>query len=161
VAQPTRQAAPPGPVWPSVVASPPSSYVRLHFDRKRMPYFFHNFLRQQQRWNPSSTSRRSDLLLPPKGNRCHCYHRLLLSVGGASLSHLQHHLHHRQHQDHLHLEIRHHPLIVCGRSNTGYCLSVLCMFVLDNLSLFFGEVILSDCIIPYMKLIMIMFDTCE
>jgi hypothetical protein len=28
------------------------------------------------------------------------------------------------------------PLIVCGRSNPKYCLSVVCMFVLGNLSYF-------------------------
>jgi hypothetical protein len=53
------------------------------------------------------------------------------------------------------------PLIVCGRSNPEYCLSALCMFVLGNLSLFCGEVILSDCVVSHMPLIMIMFDTCE
>jgi hypothetical protein len=35
------------------------------------------------------------------------------------------------------------------------------MFVLGNLSLFYGEVILSDCVVSHMPLIMIMFDTCE
>jgi hypothetical protein len=47
------------------------------------------------------------------------------------------------------------PLIVCGRSNPGYCVSVVCI------SLFCGEVILADFVVPHMPLIMIMFDTCE
>jgi hypothetical protein len=53
------------------------------------------------------------------------------------------------------------PHIVCARSNPGYNLSVVCMFVLDNLSLFCGEVILSDCVVFHTPLIMIMFGTCE
>jgi hypothetical protein len=52
-------------------------------------------------------------------------------------------------------------LIFCGRLNHGYCLSVLCMFVIGILSLFCGEVILSDCFVSHMLLIKIMFDTCE
>jgi hypothetical protein len=51
------------------------------------------------------------------------------------------------------------PLIVCGISNLGYCLSVVCMFVLGNFSLFCGEYILSNCGVPHMSLIMIMFNT--
>jgi hypothetical protein len=53
------------------------------------------------------------------------------------------------------------PLIVCGRSNPGYYLVVVCMFVPDDLSLFCGEVVLSDCVVFHTPLIMIMFDTCE
>jgi hypothetical protein len=52
-------------------------------------------------------------------------------------------------------------LIVYGRSNPGYCLRVVCMFVLGILSLFCGEVILSDCVVFYTPLIMIMFGTSD
>jgi hypothetical protein len=53
------------------------------------------------------------------------------------------------------------PLIVRGRWKPGYCLSVVCMFVLGILSLFYGEIILSDCVAIYTPLIMIMVGTCE
>jgi hypothetical protein len=53
------------------------------------------------------------------------------------------------------------PLIVCGRSNHEHYSSVVCMFVLGNLSLFCGEVTLSDCIVFHIPLIMMMFGTCE
>jgi hypothetical protein len=86
VARPTKQAAPPGPVWPLVVASSLSSYGRLHFDKKGMPYFSHNFLRPRRRRNPSSTSERANLLQPLEGNRYHRCHRLLLGVGGISIT---------------------------------------------------------------------------
>jgi hypothetical protein len=92
-------------------------YVRLRFDRKEMPYFSHNFFRQRR--NPSSTSERADLLLPPEGNCHRHYHRLLLGLGEI--------LHH------LPITIFIIPnististsifgvisLIVCGRSNPG------------------------------------------
>jgi hypothetical protein len=45
--------------------------------------------------------------------------------------------------------------------NPGYCLSAVCMLVLGILSLFCGEVILSDCVVIHTLQIMIMFDTCE
>jgi hypothetical protein len=142
---------PPRLVWPSSIIS--SSYICgcLHLRRKVMPYFFHIFLRQRR--NPSSTAGRADLLLPVEGNCCHHCHRILLGIGE--------HLHHPQHEHHLHLEILRHPLIVSGRSNPGYCLRVVCMFVLANLSFFYGEVILIDCVVPHTPLIMIMFDTFE
>jgi hypothetical protein len=47
------------------------------------------------------------------------------------------------------------PLIVCGRSNPGYYLIAVCTFVLGTLSLFCGEVILSDCVVFHTPLIMI------
>jgi hypothetical protein len=53
------------------------------FRKKGMPYFFHNFLMQRQRLNPSSTSERADLLLPPEGNCRHRHDRLLLGAGGS------------------------------------------------------------------------------
>jgi hypothetical protein len=37
----------------------------------------------------------------------------------------------------------------------------VCRFVPANLSLFCGEVTLSNYVVPHMSLIMIMFDTCE
>ena len=41
------------------------------------------------------------------------------------------------------------------------CLVLLFMFVIEYLSLFGGEVIISDCVVPLMPLIMIMFARCE
>jgi hypothetical protein len=75
------QAAPPGPICPSNVVSSPSFYGCLHLGKKWTPYLSHIFLRQQRRRNPSSTSRRADLLLPPEGNHCYRCHQLLLGVG--------------------------------------------------------------------------------
>jgi hypothetical protein len=153
VAWPTR------PVCPLTVTSPSSSYVRLHFDRKGTPYFFHNFLRWRRMWNPSSTSERADLLMSSEGNHHHCHHRLLLGE----------HLHHMYNTIFIIPNIStistsrfdDISLIVCGRSNPGYCISDVCMFVLGNLSLFCGEVILLDCVVPHIPPIMIMFNTCE
>jgi hypothetical protein len=108
VTRPTMQVAPPVLGWPLSIVSSSSFYGCLRFDRKGTPYFSHNFMRRRWRRNPSFTSGRADLLLLPEGNRRHIYHRLLLGIGGASLSHLHHHLHHTQHQHHLHLEIRRH-----------------------------------------------------
>jgi hypothetical protein len=53
------------------------------------------------------------------------------------------------------------PLIVCGRSKPRYYLSVVCIFVLGILSLFCGEVILSDYVVTHTLLIMTIFDTSE
>jgi hypothetical protein len=65
--------------------------------------------------------------------------------------HLHHHLHDPQHQHHLHFKIQHHPpLKVCGRSNPGYCVCAVCIFVLGILSIFYGEVIFFRlCCNPY------------
>ena len=41
------------------------------------------------------------------------------------------------------------------------CLVLLFIFVIEYLSLFGGEVIISDCVVPLMPLIMIMFARCE
>jgi hypothetical protein len=92
------------------------------------------FLSRQRRWNPHSTSERADLLLRPVGNHCHCLHRLLLGVGRSIFITIF-------------IILNVIPLIVCGRSNPGYSLRAVCMFVLGILSLFCGKVILSDCVV--------------
>ena len=42
-----------------------------------------------------------------------------------------------------------------------HCLVLLFMFVIGYLSLFGGEVFISDCVVPFMPLILIMFARCE
>ena len=58
-------------------------------------------------------------------------------------------------------EIHFIPLIVCDRLNPGYCFSAICMFVIGILSLFGGEIELSDCVVIHMPLIHIIFHRCE
>jgi hypothetical protein len=74
-------------------------YGCLHFDERGTPYFFHNFLRQRQRRNPSFTSRRADLLPRPSSPPTPPWRRGSISITSSS----------SQHQHHLHLKIRHHP----------------------------------------------------
>jgi hypothetical protein len=124
---------------------------------KTYAIFFLEFSEAWHRRNPSSTSR----------GVWSC--RIDAAFGGKSLPSSppyspwpgEDHLHHPQHYHHPHLKTDVIPLIVCGRSNHGYCLSVVCIFVLGILSLFCGEVILSDCVVIHTPLIINMFDTCE
>jgi hypothetical protein len=155
VTQPTYQTAPSGLVWPSSVASALYFYVRLHLGRKPTPYFSSNFLRQRR--NPSSTFGRADpviQLLLPVGNRCHHHHRLLLGMGRSIsitipiISTIS-----TSRFDVI-------PLLICGRLNHEYCLSVVCMFVLGILSLFCSEIIHSNCVVIHTPLIIIIFGTC-
>jgi hypothetical protein len=134
VAWPTDHATPLGLIWPLSIVLSSYLYECLWFDEKGTPYFSHIFLRRRRRRKPSSTSRRADLLLPV-GNHRHHRHRLLLGVGGSifitnfiipNISTIS--------TSGFNVT----PLIVCGRSNPAYCLSVVCMFVLGNLSIFCG-----------------------
>ena len=53
------------------------------------------------------------------------------------------------------------PLVVDSCYTLDTCLVLLFMFLIEYLSLFGGEVIFSDCVVPFMPLNIIMFACCE
>jgi hypothetical protein len=155
------QTTPPRPVWLSSVASALSFWNYFRLGRKSTPYFPGIF------WGgggggtllpPLEEADPAVLLLSPVGNRHHHHHRLLLGMGRRifvaifTIPNINTIYTSRSNVI---------PLIVYGRLNPGYCLTIVCMFLLGILSLFCGKVKLSDCVVIHTPLIMIMYDTRE